>query len=426
MRPTVRPERWRGRGSRHLADIEQRLPTLGAVSWVLTILGIVVLIVLHELGHFTAAKAVGMRVERFSLFFPPTLFRVRRGETEYAIGALPLGGYVKITGMNPEELKGYAPVAAAEAVLPGAAHGPLDGTPEFELDPEITRRAYCNQAPWKRIVVILAGPGVNIVIAFLLFWFVLLSGNLNGSGALEALNPSVQTRTATTSVHEIEKGKPADGVLRPGDRIVAVEGHPVSRALTIQRAVAAHRCAATLTEGCRSSTPVQLTVRRAGRDVPLTVFPVYNKLAKRMVIGFAFGEVPKSFGPVAAAGAAVSEMWHITTQTITGFGRALASSKDRKQISSIVGITQDAHETVIAGAGYALVFLGFISLILAVINLFPFLPLDGGHVLWSVAEKVRGRRISLQAMYRYSSVGIVLMLFLVVNGIGNDIGRLGG
>ena len=74
------------------------------MSWVLTILGIVALIVLHELGHFTAAKLVGMRVERFSLFFPPTLLRVRRGETEYALGAIPAGGYVKITGMNPEEL----------------------------------------------------------------------------------------------------------------------------------------------------------------------------------------------------------------------------------------------------------------------------------------------------------------------------------
>ena len=74
------------------------------MSWLLTILGIVVLIVLHELGHFAVAKAVGMRVERFSLFFPPTIARIRRGETEYAIGAIPAGGYVKITGMNPEEL----------------------------------------------------------------------------------------------------------------------------------------------------------------------------------------------------------------------------------------------------------------------------------------------------------------------------------
>ena len=120
-------------------------------------------------------------------------------------------------------------------------------------------------------------------------------------------------------------------------------------------------------------------------------------------------------------------VWVVTCHiSLTGFGHALTSSKARKQISSIVGITQDAHETVVAGTGYALAFLGFLSLILAVINLFPFLPLDGGHVLWSVAEKLRGRRISLMAMYRFSSVGIVLLLFLVFNGVSNDIGRLGG
>src|SRR5271155_5004542 len=113
------------------------------------------LIVLHELGHFAVAKAVGMRVERFSLFFPPTLLRVRRGETEYAIGAIPAGGYVKITGMNPEEIK--------------------------DLDPEVARRAYYNQVPWKRIAVILAGPAVNILIAFVLFWAVLFTGSLDGA-----------------------------------------------------------------------------------------------------------------------------------------------------------------------------------------------------------------------------------------------------
>jgi regulator of sigma E protease len=91
-----------------------------------------------------------------------------------------------------------------------------------------------------------------------------------------------------------------------------------------------------------------------------------------------------------------------------------------------VGITEIAHESVVAGAGYALVILGFVSLILAVINLFPFLPLDGGHILWSVAEKVRGRRISMAAMYRFSSVGIVLLIFLVFNGLSNDISRLAG
>jgi regulator of sigma E protease len=369
------------------------------VSWVLTILGIVVLIVLHELGHFTVAKAVGMRVERFSLFFPPILFRVKRGETEYAIGAIPAGGYVKITGMSPEEVAG--------------------------LEPEVARRAYYSQAPWKRIVVILAGPGVNIVIAFVLFWGVLLSGSLNGANALGNLDPSVQTLVVTPSVGEVLPGEPADGVLRPGDRILAVEGKPATVKSAVTE-ISSHRCASTPVNDCTATTPVHLTVRRDGRDLTLSVYPRYSSKEHRMLVGFSFGIAPKSFGVFSAAGAALGEMWHTTTQTLTGFVHALTSSKARKQISSIVGITQDAHETVVAGPGVALVFLGFLSLILAVINLFPFLPLDGGHVLWSLAEKVRGKRISLLAMYRYSSVGIVLLLFLVANGIGNDIGRLGG
>src|SRR5271167_306321 len=215
MRPIARRGASPGRRSPHLAEVERRLPTLNAVSWILTILGIVLLIVLHELGHFTAAKAVGMRVERFSLFFPPTLFRVRRGETEYAIGALPLGGYVKITGMNPEEIAG--------------------------LEPEVARRAYYTQKPWKRIVVILAGPGVNIVIAFVLFWAVLFTGSLNGATALGNLDPSTQTVVATTSVQAIERGAPADGVLRPGDRILAVDGQPTSVSSAMAK-IAAHRC----------------------------------------------------------------------------------------------------------------------------------------------------------------------------------------
>jgi regulator of sigma E protease len=368
------------------------------VSWIFTILGIVVLIVLHELGHFAVAKAVGMRVERFSLFFPPTIARVRRGETEYAIGAIPAGGYVKITGMNPEELR--------------------------DLDPETTRRAYYAQPPWKRIVVILAGPGMNLVIAFVLFWAVLYSGNLNGALALGNLDPSVQTLVPSTSVLAVEQGKPAAGVLKPGDRILAVDGRRAT-VESARRGIDSHRCAGALTDGCRAAAPVLLTVRRAGHTRTLSVYPTYNRAAGRMLIGFGFGS-PRHFGAGAAATSAVSEMWHVTTQTLSGLGKALTSSKQRHQIRSIVGITETAHETVTAGAGYALVFLGFISLVLAVINLFPFLPLDGGHVLWSLAEKVRGRRVSLASMYRFSSVGIVLLAFLVLNGLSNDISRLAG
>ena len=192
------------------------------------------------------------------------------------------------------------------------------------------------------------------------------------------------------------------------------------------RAVNAHRCAGALVEGCRAATPVHMTVNRAGHRVVLSIFPRYNAHEKRMLIGFLFGAAPKAFSALTAASTALNEMWHSTTQTLTGFVNALTSSKARHQVSSIVGITRVGHETVAAGSGYALVFLGYLSLILAVINLFPFLPLDGGHIAWALAEKVRGRRVSLMAMYRYSSVGIILLLFLVINGVSNDINRLTG
>jgi len=369
------------------------------MSWVLTILGIVVLVLLHELGHFVAAKKVGMRVERFSIFFPPAIFKIRRGETEYAIGSIPAGGYVKITGMNPEEVD--------------------------TLPPELAARAYYNQPPWKRIVVILAGPGVNIVIAFLLFWVVLFAGNLGGAIALDNLDPSVTTVRATNGVEGLVRGMPAAHVLKGGDRIVAVDGKPATNQL-IRQKIGATSCAGLPRNGCRATTPVTLEIQRGSSRRAVTLYPRYSGSEKRMLIGVDFAAAAKPFGVFAAAGASVAEMWHVTTYTLTSLGKALTSSKERSHLSSIVGITEVAHTTVQAGIGDALVFLGFLSLVLAVINLFPFLPLDGGHVLWAVAEKVRGKRVSLAAMYRFSSVGIVLLLFLVVNGFVNDISRLTG
>ena len=146
------------------------------MSWLLAFLGFAVLIIPHEAGHFTAAKAVGMRVERFFLFFPPKLWSVKRGETEYGIGAIPLGGYVKITGMNPEE----------------------------ELDPEVAPRAYYNQPVWKRIVVIAAGPFVNLVIAFVILFFARLR---RSSQATSAVGRAM--RAGTPAAAHPPAGRPA-------------------------------------------------------------------------------------------------------------------------------------------------------------------------------------------------------------------------
>ncbi|HXB16553.1 MAG TPA: M50 family metallopeptidase [Solirubrobacteraceae bacterium] len=366
------------------------------MTWFLTILGIVMLVVLHELGHFAAAKAVGMHVERFSLFFPPTLLKVKRGETEYAIGAIPAGGYVKIAGMNPEELG--------------------------DMDPEASRRAYYNQPTWKRVFVILAGPAVNILIAFVLFTAILLVGNVNGAAVISRVSGIETTRPTVSS---IKPASPAQGVLKAGDRIVTVEGEHASFE-GVQEAIGRHGCAGAQVQGCRAATPVHLTIERGGQIRQIAVYPRYDASEKHPRVGFVFGAAPKPVGVAGASAASLAAMGGIVAETLSGLGRAFTSEKARRQVHSLLGITEVAHEDIAAGAGFGLVFLGFFSLALAILNLLPFLPLDGGHIAWSLAEKARGKRISLGAMYRYSSVGIILLLFLVINGFSNDISHLGG
>jgi len=154
------------------------------MSWVLVVAGFAALIMVHEGGHFVVAKLTGMRVERFFLFFPPKLVSFRRGETEYGIGMIPLGGFVKITGMNPEELEAAERGENVEhkpgllEQLEGADSGkdtpqPIEG--DGPVDPDVIERAYYNQPVWKRIAVIAAGPAVNIVLAFILLTVIYLS-----------------------------------------------------------------------------------------------------------------------------------------------------------------------------------------------------------------------------------------------------------
>jgi regulator of sigma E protease len=351
------------------------------MSWFLTIAGFAALIVLHELGHFMAAKAVGMRVERFALFFPPLLFKVRRGETEYGIGAIPLGGYVRISGMNPHE----------------------------ELPPEVQPRAYYRQPPWKRVVVIAAGPAMNVLIAFLIL-FVLYW--VNG------------TAHATTQVGKVGLTPPASQVLRPGDQLVAVDGHGGAPE-AIRAAIARHRCAGRPRNGCVAATPARITVRRAGRLVTFEVRPRYDAALGRMRLGFTFATKTTPVGAGRAARLSVDSMWRVTKGTVLAVARIFDPAQ-RRQISGVVGTSEVLQQTFRYDVTQAFVVLAIISLSLAIINLFPFLPLDGGHIFWAVAEKVRGRPIAFSVMERAGVVGFMLVILLFVIGLSNDIDRLRG
>ena len=212
------------------------------MSWVLAIAGFALLVVLHEAGHFTAAKLVGMRVEKFFLFFPPKVVSIKRGETEYGIGAIPLGGYVKITGMNPEE----------------------------DIPPEVVERAYYRQPVWKRIVVIAAGPFVNIVLALIMFFFLAvgfgLDGRLDQHGRHRRPRPARPRRS-----------------LQAGDELVSIDGKrvgdlPATRSSPTPSAIRSTptSCAGEPTDGCEATTAATLRILRDGEPMTVSVTPVYD------------------------------------------------------------------------------------------------------------------------------------------------------
>jgi len=356
------------------------------MSYVLAAAGFAALIILHEFGHFTVAKAVGMRVERFFLFFPPAIAKFRRGETEYGIGAIPLGGFVKITGMNPDE----------------------------KLPPEVIDRAYFRMPVWKRIVVIAAGPAMNLLIAF-----VLLFGLAFGA------------QKFNDTVGDIVPGSPAAAHLQPGDRILAVDGKSFPNASTEERLarfarlVGDHKCPGKQTDGCRAKTPVHLRIERDGQPRALAITPRYDSAIARTRLGFSYGSTPLNPSIPQAAGDSAAFMWRVTTQTVGVIVR-IFQPQERKQLSGVVGGYEVTRQAIGFGAREALTLIAVISLSLAIINLFPFLPLDGGHIFWALVEKVRGRPVPFRVMERAGAVGFLLVLLLFAVGLSNDIGRLTG
>jgi regulator of sigma E protease len=349
------------------------------MAYLLAAGGFALLIILHEFGHFAVAKLVGMRVERFSLFFGPMFAKVRRGETEYGIGVIPLGGYVKITGMNPEE----------------------------DIPPEVAKRAYYAQPVWKRVVVILAGPAMNLLIAFLILFFL----------AFDAREP-------TSSVAATEPKSPAAATLQPGDRIIAVDGRRGDQEV-IRDAINAHRCPGRQADGCRAATPAVILVERDGNLVRIRVRPRYDEQAKRMLLGFQFDSRPINPGALEAARISGDLMWFITHKTVEVIAQ-IFKPEQREQVSSVVGGYEVTRQGFNEDARRGLTILAVVSLSLALINLFPFLPLDGGHVFFSLLEKVRGRPVPFSVMERASALGFVMVVLLFLIGLSNDIDRLSG
>jgi regulator of sigma E protease len=407
------------------------------LSILVAIIGLAVLILLHEAGHFFVARAVGMNPRRFYIGFPPALVKVKRKGIEYGVGAIPLGGYVKIPGMHrpapadldvqlgpalkedpslfprmarvKRALEAEDLVAAREALpelteaieaaqlSPGAGRAARRAVEE--LRDGLSGDAYWRQRTWKRIAVIFAGPGVNIVLAVLLVAIAYMAG-IPGD--------------PTPTVKVVKAHTPATVIgLRPGDRIVAVSGQATPDFNTVSRTIRGSH-----------GRPITVMVMRNGRL--LTLGPVRTKkIGSRWALGFEPGWVELEYGPAAALGHSLHDTWSATKSTITFLPRLLTRSGS-KQVSSPVGIVDYSSRAVSLTFTLFLQILGLISLSLAILNLLPLLPLDGGHILFSVIEGLRGRAVGREIYERASALGIALFLILMFIGLSNDLNRLGG
>jgi len=404
------------------------------VNILVAIGGLAFLILIHEAGHFFTALAVKMRPRRFYIFFPPAIVKWKRKGIEYGIGAIPLGGYVKIPGMHkPAGADLEANFGAAVEEAPWlASHlepvktaldderledaraglGDLRSAVERSELSDAARRsaergltdtedavsddAYWRAPVWKRITVIAAGPVTNLVFAVILLAVVFMLGV-----------PSKVDRTIAT----VDPGTPAAQIVRPGDQIVAINGQPVE--------------GDQISQEIRGSNgdPVTLTIERGGRELTVQARPRMIEGAYRL--GFTLGVIYESYNPWEAARLAGERTWAATSAIGSSLAR-IVTGEGRKDVASPVGIVQASSETLEAGFREYLGILALISLSLALLNLLPLLPLDGGHIAFALAERVRGRAIPRAAYERASAVGIVIVLFLFFIGLTNDVSRIRG
>ncbi|MDQ4048599.1 MAG: site-2 protease family protein, partial [Actinomycetota bacterium] len=214
--------------------------------------------------------------------------------------------------------------------------------------------------------------------------------------------------------------------LEPGDDLVSVDGVR-GEPIDLSRQIAKHRCPERPPrDGCRASEPATLVLRRDGRTVRKELTPVYDSTAKRMRLGFAYAPGPReSLSVSESVDVSLESFWFITKATLSLPAR-LFDAERRKEISGIVGSYEVTRQTILTDIAQVIQIMAIISLSLALINLFPFLPLDGGHIFWALVEKVRRKPVPFSVMERAGVVGFMLVIGLFLIGLTNDIDRLSG
>jgi regulator of sigma E protease len=346
-----------------------------------------VLVFFHEMGHYLAARFFGVRIERFSIGFGPVLARKQCCDTEWAFSAIPLGGYVKMKGQDDAD-----PLARSD-------------------DPD----SYNTLAPWQRIVILLAGPMANLVLAFFIYLHIAFYG-APAVVAFDYLPPIVGSVAEDTPAEQAG--------LRPGDRIEAINTHPVRYWYEIGREIQA------------APDPIHLTILRDGRPLALDLNTrivsgqnAYMETVQRRIIGIGpalDANTTITFSPSQMLLYAGRETWKAATLIAVGVGKMATGSVGHEQIGGAITIFDLIMKFAERGFTYLLFISALISVNLGILNLLPIPALDGGHIMFNLYEMITRRAPSENALYYLTMFGWAFLIGLMFLGLFNDINRLWG
>ena len=343
--------------------------------WLAFIVTLSLIILVHEMGHFFMARAVGVKVERFSLGFGPRLARVTRGGTEYVLSLFPFGGYVKRAG----ELGGE------------------EGRPKRPWE-------YRARSVGERMAIVFAGPFINYGVGFMLFFLIFLWG----------------APVLTATIGEVLKGYPAEAAgLKKGDRILKVNGKPVDNWEEVTEAI--HR----------QTESVTLDVQRESKVFDLTLAPKVNELSNlfgsRSRVGM-IGITPSGetvthrYPLLPALGKAAERVWGLTCLTLQAlFRMATGGLSIKESVTGPIGIFYITSAVAEQGWVSLLQLIAVLSTSLGLFNLLPMPVLDGGHLAFLLVERVKGRPVSIRTQEVMTRVGLGLLLVLLVVVTYNDL-----
>jgi RIP metalloprotease RseP len=349
------------------------------VSLIYFLIVLSVLVLVHEFGHFIAAKRLGIRVEKFSFGFGPKLFSVTRGDTEYIISAIPLGGYIKMSGDEPgESLTGKS----------------------FE---------FLSRSVWERFQVIFAGPLLNYVLAFLIFSIIFMFGN----------------PTLTTEVGSLLKDYPAEkSGLAVGDKVVKADGKDVKYWEDLTAITSKH-----------FDGPIKLTIEKNGKISDIEIQPIvkevkdiFGKSTKIALLGIAPSQKIESvrygfFESFSKGFRKVVDLTAITYKALWSIFTGRLSVKE--SMTGPIGIFIIAGKAAQMGLIYLFHLMAMLSASLAIFNLLPLPVLDGGHIFFLFIEKLRGKPLSVKTQENIANVGVGLLILLTVFIFYNDMLKFG-